>query len=75
MSFTRAEIVEMIDEYKKAEQRVLLNKSYTINGRSMTKVDLVQIREGRQDWEQRLAEYDVRLKGGSSLYAVSDFSS
>ncbi len=74
MTYTRTEILSMIEEYKAAELAVLKNKSYTINGRSLSRADLPDIREGRQEWEQRLAEYDVRRRGGSGLYSVSSFS-
>lgn len=71
---TRTEISDMLAAYVAAEIAVLKGKSYTINGRSLSRVDLPDIREGRQEWEQKLAAYDVRARGGSSSYALSDFS-
>lgn len=71
---TRNEIAEMLAAYIAAEKAVLKGKSYTINGRSLSRVDLPDIREGRQEWQQKLDEFDVRARGGSSAYAVSDFS-
>lgn len=72
---TRTQITEMIAAYNAAELAVLKGKSYTINGRSLTRADLPDIREGRQEWEQKLASHDVREKGGSTIYALSDFGS
>lgn len=70
---TRQDILEMIDAYNKAEIAALKGKSYSINGRSLTRNDLSEIREGRQEWEQRLASYDMRQRGGSNLTSVADW--
>lgn len=64
---------EMVALYTAAERAVLKGQSYTINGRSLTRVDLSEIRAGRKEWEQRLAAEQARRAGGSSLYSVADF--
>ena len=70
---TRTEILDMISAYSKAELAVLKGQSYSINGRSLSRSNLAEIREGRQEWEQRLSDHDARLRGGNSLYSLADF--
>ena len=72
--YTRAEIVEMLELYKEAEKAALAGQSYTIKNRSLTRANLSEIRQARQEWEQRLVNFDVRARGGSSSYAASSFS-
>lgn len=71
---TNAEIQEIIDEYVKAERAVLKGKSYTINGRSLSRENLPEIREGRQEWEQRLSSQSARSAGINNNYSLADFS-
>ncbi len=70
---TRKEILDMISLYKKAEKAALSSKSYTINGRTLSRQNLPEIREGRQEWEQRLADFDMRQRGSTNGYAVADW--
>lgn len=64
---------EMVALYAAAEMAVLKGQSYTINGRSLTRADLTEIRAGRQEWERRVAAEEARRSGASSLYSVADF--
>lgn len=64
---------DMRDLYIAAEQAVLKGQSYTINGRTLTRANLPEIRKGRQEWEQRVAAEQAAARGGSSLYSVADF--
>ena len=66
---TQAQIQEMIDSYIKAEQAVLKGKAYTINGRSLTRANLPEIREGRQEWERRLQA----AKSGGRGHSLASF--
>lgn len=61
----------MIQLYVKAEKAVLTGQSYTISGRSLTRANLSDIRDARQEWEQRLVDYDVRKRGGNSSSSVA----
>ena len=70
---TRSDIVAMIDVYIAAEKAVIKNKSYTIGNRSYTRSNLPEIREGRQEWEQRLAEHDMQANGSTNTNAVADW--
>lgn len=54
---------QMIDAYIAAELDVLAGKSTSINGKLMTTEDLGEIRQGRMEWERRLAAYS-RPQGG-----------
>jgi len=45
----------MIEAYRQAEITVLSAKSYTIKGRVLTRENLAEIRNGRKEWENRLA--------------------
>lgn len=70
---TRLQIQDMIEAYTKAELAVLSGKSYTIAGRSLSRENLEDIREGRQEWEQRLTDYDMRQRGKTNQYSLADF--
>ena len=64
---------DMLTLYIEAEKAALINKSYTIAGRSLSREDLKEIRAGRQEWQRRVNEENANNKGGSSLYSVADF--
>lgn len=69
---------EMVAMYQAAEQSVLKGQSYTIStatgSRQLTRANLVEIRAGRREWEQRLVSEQARNQGGNSFYSVADFS-
>lgn len=69
--FSRAEIVEMIENYAAAEKAIMKGQAYSINGRSLTRVPLSDIREARQEWESRLNSYDVSKRGGNANFSLS----
>ena len=50
----------MVERYIEAELAVLDGKAVTMNGKTLTMVDLPAIREGRREWEARLE----RERGG-----------
>lgn len=52
MSYTAQ---QMLDFYIQAERDVLEGRTVTQNGRTLTMVDLPAIRQGRQEWERKLA--------------------
>ncbi len=51
-----------LDAYLAAEEAALANRSYTINGRSLTRQDLAEIRAGIELWDSRVK----RLASGRS---------
>ncbi|EJE4463436.1 hypothetical protein QOO85_004862, partial [Salmonella enterica subsp. enterica] len=51
----QSDIEAMIQRYIEAEMAVLDGKSVTFNGQQMTMENLSEIRQGRQEWERRLA--------------------
>lgn len=69
-----SEATTMRDLYITAEKAVLQGKSYTINGRQLTREDLKEIRLGRREWEEKVAAESASSGGGSSLYSLADFS-
>ena len=71
--YTRKQISDMVNLYLEAEQKVLSGQSYTIANRSLTRANLSELRTARQEWEQRLINFDVNGSGGSTNYAVSQF--
>lgn len=58
-SYTLAEVREMVNFYKQAEQQVLKGKSMSQNGRTWTREDLAEIRKGRQEWERRYQQISM----------------
>ena len=45
-----------LDAYLAAEEAALSNRSYTINGRSLTRQDLSEIRAGIDVWNSRVQQ-------------------
>lgn len=70
---TRAQIQEMIDLYMEAEKAILKGQSYSIGNRSLTRSNLTEVRNARSDWENRLANFDLRARKANHHYAVSTF--
>lgn len=65
---------DMLALYIEAEEAVLKGQSYTINGRTLSRANLREIRNGRQEWERKVAAEKARRSCGSSLYSVADFN-
>mgnify|MGYP000175852326 CR=1 FL=1 len=63
------DIEAMIQRYTEAEMAVLDGKSVTFNGQQMTMENLSEIRQGRQEWERRLAALITRRRGRSRVPA------
>lgn len=61
------DIEAMIQRYTEAEMAVLDGKSVTFNGQQMTMENLSEIRQGRQEWERRLAALITRRRGHQAL--------
>ena len=57
---TREHILEMLNEYIKAERAVLTGKSYKIGTRELTRMSIDEIRKGRAYWESELQNFDSR---------------
>lgn len=70
----RSDIQNMIDIYVNAEVAVLKGKSYTIGGRSLTRENLKEIREGRHEWEQKLSSNISRSRGRMPGVSLGNFS-
>jgi hypothetical protein len=64
---------DMLALYVDAEKKVLEGKSATLNGQTLTRESLSEIRAGRKEWEQKVNAEKSRSVGGSSLYSVADF--
>lgn len=62
----------MIRYYTEAEIAVLNGKTIMLNGQSMTMENLADIREGRQEWEHRLAGY-LKKRCGQTGYRLTRF--
>jgi hypothetical protein len=65
--------IDMVALYIAAEQAVLAGKSYSVNGRQLSRENLTEIRQGRREWEQRVIEESAATQGGSALYSVADW--
>ena len=65
---------DMLALYIAAEKAVLTNKSYTLNGVSVGRENLPDIRAGRKEWEQKVNSESATTQGGSSLHSVASFN-
>ena len=59
-----------LDEYLAAESAALSNKSYTLNGRSFTRQDLKEIRDGVDIWNSRVQRLSRGATGVSLRVGV-----
>lgn len=71
MAMTRAQ--QMVDKYIEAEMAVLEGRSVTFGGRTLTMADLNQIRDGRKEWERRVATEATATHGGRAGYSLATF--
>lgn len=69
-----SEATEMRALYLQAEKDVLKGKSVSVNGRSMTRENLSEIRQGFRYWDQKVQAESASSGGGSSTYSVADWS-
>lgn len=65
---------DMLALYIAAEKAVLKNQSYTLNGVSVTRSNLTEIRNGRMEWEIKVNAENAKSQGGSNKYSVADFN-
>lgn len=56
-----------LDQYLAAELAVLGSQSYTIGGRSLTRANLAEIREGIKIWSDRLDAANMAAANGSGM--------
>jgi hypothetical protein len=65
----------MRDLYIAAEQAVLLGQRVRFGDRELSRADLVEIRNGRREWEARVAaEVNTARSGGADTrYSLADF--
>ncbi len=54
---------QMLDLYVQAEKEVLLNQSYKINDRTLTRANLEEISKNRQIWEQKVSRLERNTRG------------
>ena len=66
-SITLAEAQETLAAYRAAELKVLEGQAYSIGGRSMTRANLRDIREGIQFWSAEVARLAGSSNGGVVL--------
>ncbi len=51
---------EMVNLYTDAEAKVLLGQSVQMNGRTLTRANLKEIRDGRREWERKVVRSSRR---------------
>lgn len=72
MAVTIQKCEEMIEAYLAAEEALVTNnvQSYTINGRTLTKLNLADIRAGLKLWETRLNNLKNGVSGGVIVRSI-----
>ncbi|MFD2112579.1 hypothetical protein [Thiorhodococcus fuscus] len=67
---------DMLAAYIKAETEVLANgRSWALDGRSVTRENLAEIRAGRIEWERRVAaERNASASIGGLPHSLANFS-
>ncbi|MDO1474673.1 hypothetical protein [Comamonas thiooxydans] len=64
---------DMVAKYLEAEAALLLGKTVSFGGRTLTVENLDSIRKGRQEWERRAAAEQRRSGVGGLSYSVARF--
>lgn len=64
---------QMLEKYIDAELAVLDGRSITFGGRTLTMVDLAQIRTGRQEWERRVNAETQAAQGVRPGHSLATF--
>jgi len=66
---------EMLDKYITAEAAILEGQSVRFGDRILTRANLIEVQQGRRDWERRVnAEARIAAGGTSPRYQTPDFS-
>jgi hypothetical protein len=68
-----SQATEMRDAYVAAELAVLQGQSFRFGERMLTRADLVEIRNGRREWEARVSAEATVAAGGSPGIALANF--
>lgn len=63
---------QMVDKYLQAEMDVLEGKTTIFAGRTLTMVDLPDIRAGRLEWERRASAVRSAARGARG-YSLAEF--
>ncbi len=69
---TLPEAKEMLNLWINAEKAVSTGQSYSIGGRSLTRVDLKEIRDAQQYWEGEIykLENNIKSRGARVLRVI-----
>jgi hypothetical protein len=64
-----SQATDMVALYIKAEIAILEGKEFQLNGRRVAREDLVEVRNGRKEWELRVNRENIRAtnKGINSV--------
>lgn len=73
MVVTLEEARRMLRRYLDAEDAVLDGRSVTFGTRSLTMLDMDEIRAGRQEWERKVANLESAARGRSRPYKLAVF--
>jgi len=64
MAVTINQAQQILERYITAEQEVLEGRTVSFGGRTLTMVDLSEIRAGRKEWERKIASLKRAASGG-----------
>lgn len=64
---------DMLAKYIEAEMAVLKGQSFSMNGRTLTRTNLSEIRAGRKEWEVKVQAEKAKSQGGSSQFSQVKF--
>lgn len=66
---------DMLQKYLDAETALLQGQTVRWGDRQLTRANLVEIQQGRREWERRAAsETRVTVGGSSTRFQTADFS-
>lgn len=71
---TMSNATDMLAFYLDAEKKILLGQAVRFGERQLTRANLIEVQNGRREWESRVATENAQAQGGNAGYAVANFS-
>ena len=66
---------DLLQKYLDAEAAILAGQSVRFNGRILTRANLLEVQQGRREWQRKVdAETRIAAGGGTIRYQVPDVS-
>jgi len=70
-----SQATDLLQAYITAETAILAGQMVRFNGRILTRANLLEVQQGRREWQRRVASENQQAAGGGTIrYQVPDFT-